>query len=102
MCNKIFRFLLLLQVLVMVAVSSLKAQSPANDTLKLTVKQAEDQFIKNNLSLIIQRYNIDNASAGVITARLFPNPDFNFSNGIYATDVTQGTAYKEQSFGISQ
>ena len=102
MCNKIFRFLLLLQVLVMVAVSSLKAKSPANDTLKLTVKQAEDQFLKNNLSLIIQRYNIDNASAGVITARLFPNPDFNFSNGIYATDVTQGPAYKEQSFGLSQ
>ena len=78
------------------------AQAPVNDTLKLTVKQAEDRFIKNNLNLIAQRYNIDNASAGVITARLFPNPDFNFSNGIHATDVTQGPAYKEQSFGISQ
>jgi cobalt-zinc-cadmium efflux system outer membrane protein len=78
------------------------AQAPVSDTLKLTVKQAEDQFIKNNLTLIIQRYNIDNASAGVITARLFPNPDFSYANGIHATDVTQGPAYKEQSFGISQ
>ena len=81
---------------------SLFAQNSASDTLKITVKEAEAQFLKNNLSLIIQRYNIDNANAGLITARLFPNPDFNFSNGIYATDVTQGPAYKEQSFGISQ
>ena len=63
------------------------AQTPVSDTLKLTVKQAEDQFIKNNLSLIIQRYNIDNASAQIITAKLFQNPDFSFTNGIHATGV---------------
>jgi len=78
------------------------AQSPGNDTLKVTIQQAEDQFVKNNLSLIIQHYNIANADAQVITARLFNNPDFNFSNGIYASDVSQGPAYKEQAFGISQ
>src|SRR6201992_1770337 len=78
------------------------AQGTTSDTLKLTLKQAEDQFLKNNLQLIAQRYNIDNASAAVITAKLFPNPDFNFNNGIYATDVTQGPAYKEQSFAVSQ
>ncbi len=78
-----------------------KAQA-TTDTVRLTIKQAEDQFVKNNLRLIIQRYNIDNASAAIITARVFPNPDFNFSNGIYATDVTAGPAYKEQSFGLSQ
>lgn len=81
---------------------SVHAQGPQADTLKLTVKQAEDQFLKNNLQLIAQRYNIDNASAAIITAKLFPNPDFNFNNGISATDVTQGPAYKEQSFAISQ
>ena len=79
-----------------------KAQSATGDTLSITIQQAEDQFIKNNLSLIIQRYNIDNASAQVITAHLFNNPDFSFTNGIYATDVSQGPAYKEQSYGISQ
>ncbi len=71
-----------------------------NDTLKLTVKQAEDQFIKNNLNLIIQRYNIDNASAQVITARLFANPDFSFANGIHATGVS--SVFSEQSVSISQ
>ena len=82
--------------------SSKVQAAPVTDTLKLTIKQAEDRFIKNNLQLIIQQYNISNANAQVITARLFNNPDFNFSNGIYATNVSQGPAYKEQSFGISQ
>jgi cobalt-zinc-cadmium efflux system outer membrane protein len=78
------------------------AQGAASDTLNITIQQAEDQFIKNNLSLIIQRYEIDNASAQIITAKLFNNPDFSFTNGIYAKDVSEGPAYKEQSYGISQ
>jgi cobalt-zinc-cadmium efflux system outer membrane protein len=78
------------------------AQEATSDTLNITIQQAENQFIKNNLSLIIQRYEIDNASAQVITAKLFNNPDFSFTNGIYAKDVSEGPAYKEQSYGISQ
>lgn len=78
------------------------SQITPTDTLKLTVKQAEDQFLKNNLRIIIQRFNIDNASAQVITARLFANPDFSFDNGIHTNDATQGPAYKDQSFNISQ
>ncbi|MBS1532830.1 MAG: TolC family protein [Bacteroidetes bacterium] len=81
---------------------SVHAQSPQADTLKLTLKQAEDQFVKNNLQLIAQRYNIDNANAAVITAKLFPNPDFSFNNGIAAENANQGPAYKEQSFALSQ
>jgi cobalt-zinc-cadmium efflux system outer membrane protein len=83
----------------MVAGARVYAQGPGNDTLKLDVKEAENQFLKNNLTLIAQHYNIDNASAQVITARLFPNPDFNFTNGIY-NDTHD--AYKEQSVGFSQ
>ncbi len=79
-----------------------KAQPSASDTLKITIKKAEDMFLKNNLQLIIQRYNIDNANAQIITARLFPNPDFNFSNGIHTNDASQGPAYKDQSFSVSQ
>src|SRR6201986_5462599 len=97
--NFIRAFLLLL-IGCMAAGATAFAQAPASDTLKLTVKQAEDQFIKNNLSLIIQRSNIDNASAQVITARLFQNPDFSFANGIHATGVSN--AFNEQSFSVSQ
>ncbi|TWI95937.1 cobalt-zinc-cadmium efflux system outer membrane protein [Mucilaginibacter frigoritolerans] len=101
MLNKFFRKTSSVLLVCCITALSTKAQAPA-DTLKITIKQAEDRFLKNNLQLIAQRYNIDNASAQIITARLFQNPDFNFNNGIYASDVSQGPAYKEQSFSVSQ
>jgi len=64
--------LFILPVCLLLTVSGAFAQGPQPDTLKLSITQAEDLFLKNNLQIIIQRYNIDNASAQVITARLFP------------------------------
>lgn len=85
MLLKYIRIIVLLQIACVAAGVPVFAfaQTPASDTLKLTVKQAEDQFIKNNLQLIAQHYNIGIAEAQVITARLFPNPDFTFSTGLY-------------------
>jgi cobalt-zinc-cadmium efflux system outer membrane protein len=102
MLLKYIRIIVLLQIACVAAGVPVFAfaQTPASDTLKLTVKQAEDQFIKNNLSLLISRYNIDNASAQIITARLFQNPDFSFANGIHATGVPN--AFSEQSVSVSQ
>jgi cobalt-zinc-cadmium efflux system outer membrane protein len=102
MFQKFVRSVLLLPFVLLITGSSGYAQALSSDTLKLTVKQAEDQFLKNNLQLIAQRFNIDNASAQVITARLFPNPDFSFTNGIHTNDATQGPAYKDHEFSISQ
>jgi cobalt-zinc-cadmium efflux system outer membrane protein len=102
MFRKFIRVFLLLQLCFSLTRFSANAQPEVTDTLKITIKQAEDLFLKNNLRLIIQRYTIDNANAQIITARLFSNPDFNFSNGIHTNDVTQGPAYKDQSFSISQ
>ena len=76
------------------------AQNQPADTLHVTLKQTEDLFLKNNLALISQKYNIDIASAQVITARLFTNPDFSFANGIHATGVPN--ALSEQSVSVSQ
>ncbi|MDB5118251.1 MAG: outer membrane protein cobalt-zinc-cadmium efflux system [Mucilaginibacter sp.] len=79
---------------------------PVSDTLKLTVKQAEDLFLKNNLQLIAQHYNIGIADAQVITAKLFPNPDFNATTGLYDTNTHKFFDYRagqdEYSAGISQ
>ncbi len=102
MCQRFVRALFFALIALLPAPLLIKAQPSASDTLKITVKDAEDLFLKNNLQLIIQRYNIDNANAQIITARLFPNPDFNFSNGIHTNDASQGPAYKDQSFSISQ
>lgn len=70
------------------------------NAIELTINQAQDRFLKENLQLIAQRYNIDNANAAVIVAKVFPNPDLSFSNGVYATEVSD--AYRERSFNISQ
>jgi len=99
MYAKFIGTLLFIQLISLTCINASQA-APASDTLTITVKQAEDRFIKNNLSLIAQRYSIDDASAQVITARLFQNPDFSFSNGIYASGVPN--AYSEQTYGLSQ
>lgn len=98
MRSKVFIVLFLLFVLFLQKQKT-DAQT-VTDTLRLTLNKAQDQFIKSNLQLIAQRYNIDNASAQVVTARLFPNPNFSFSNGIYASQVSN--PYSEQTYGLSQ
>ena len=71
------------------------------DTLKLTMQQAEDSFLAKNLSLIVQKYSIDSAKATVITARLYDNPEFSYSNGFYNT-VTHRFFDPEMSAQVSQ
>jgi cobalt-zinc-cadmium efflux system outer membrane protein len=100
MFQKFTRIFLLLQTGFLIAGFSARAQVPVSDTLKLTIKQAEDRFLKNNLQIMAQHYNIDISNAQVITARLFTNPDFNINNGIAGTNEPNPAS--EQSAGISQ
>ncbi|MGN6638175.1 MAG: TolC family protein, partial [Mucilaginibacter sp.] len=99
MLKRYARALLLFSVFIITG-SYANAQNTPADTLKLTLKQAEEKFLKSNLQLVAQRYNIDIASANVITQRLFQNPDFSFNNGIYAQQVPN--AASEQSFSVSE
>ncbi|HUZ61485.1 MAG TPA: TolC family protein, partial [Hanamia sp.] len=47
------------------------------------MQQAETAFLDSNLDLIAQKYSIDSARATVITASLYDNPDFSYTNGFY-------------------
>jgi cobalt-zinc-cadmium efflux system outer membrane protein len=100
MVQKFILVFLVFKVMSIPAGFSANARSPVNDTLKITIKQAEDRFLKNNLQLLAQRYNIDIADAQVITARLFPNPDFSINNGLAGTN--EPNPFAEQSTSISQ
>ena len=102
MYRKFFRITFLIQMAFIVIAFPAFCQGRASDTLKLTVKQAEYLFLINNLTLIAQHYNIGIAEAGVLTAKLFPNPDFSFSNGLYAQNASEGPALNEQSASLSQ
>ena len=53
------------------------------DTIQLTIKEAEDSFLQKNLSIIAQNFSIDSARASIITAKLYDNPEFSYSTGFY-------------------
>ncbi len=54
---------------------SVKAQNPVvADTLSISRAEAETIFLKNNLRLLAEKLNIDQAEAQVIQAKLWPNP----------------------------
>ncbi|PZX65808.1 TolC family protein [Hydrotalea sandarakina] len=52
---------------------------PVSDTIHLTIDSAENIFLRNNLLLLAQRYNIDAQKALIIQAKLYPNPNINIS-----------------------
>ncbi|MBO9729888.1 MAG: TolC family protein [Chitinophaga sp.] len=60
---------------------------PPSDTLHLTLDSAENIFLRQNLLLLAQRYNVDAQKALVIQAKLYPNPTFNIEHGIYNTET---------------
>jgi outer membrane protein, heavy metal efflux system len=58
----------------------------AQDTLRITLSEAEQQFTSKNLSLMAERYNIDIARAQVMQARLYNNPNIQIAANAYNPD----------------
>ncbi len=89
------RFLALTFTLILTALTTIStlAQShpdnpqPRQDTLRLTLTDAERTFLDSNLQLLAQRYNIDAQQALVIQARLYPNPNFGITHGLYSAQL---------------
>jgi cobalt-zinc-cadmium efflux system outer membrane protein len=52
------------------------------DTLRLTLTDAERVFVKNNLLLLAQKYNVDATEALIIQAKLYPNPTISYDAGL--------------------
>jgi outer membrane protein, heavy metal efflux system len=81
------------------AQDSLKLNS--RDTLPLTLIKAEALFLNKNLSLIAQKYSIDSAKATIITAKLYDNPEFDYSNSFY-NPATRRFFEPEMNIQVSQ
>ena len=96
---------LFLFILLMVA-GNLFSQETPKDTVKISIQQAEAIFLKENLSLLAQKYNVDAAKALIIQARLYPNPALSFVQGAYNPDTRkwfeQDFQNGEQAFQLSQ
>jgi len=69
----------------------------------LTLQQAVDIFMQQNLQLVAARYDIDTAEAEKLTARLRPNPEFQISSSDLPTNFS-GPLFHEQTYdyGITQ
>ncbi len=59
------------------------------DTVQLRLPDAEKIFLDSNLQLLAQRYNIDAQRALIIQARLWPNPNFSISHGLYSGQLKE-------------
>lgn len=55
----------------------------AQDTIRITLPQAEGIFLEKNLGLLAEKYNISIAEAQVVQSKLYPNPNFAISGNLY-------------------
>ncbi len=66
-------------VILLFCASQLKAQ----DTLRITLPEAEKIFLQKNLSLLAAKYNIDANKALIQQAKLWDNPMLNTDQNVY-------------------
>lgn len=64
----------ILAFLFLINISSTFAQIQQSDTLKLSRQQFEELFLKQNLLLMAEKFNINQADALLLQAKLWPNP----------------------------
>lgn len=58
-------------------------QLHAQDSLRITITDAEKKFIDQNLALLAEKYNISISKAAEIQAKLFNNPTLSISGNLY-------------------
>src|ERR1700753_3455159 len=86
-------------------ISGTAMAQPRQDTLRLPLQGAEKMFLDSNLQLLAQRYNVDATQALVIQAKLWPNPNFQASHGLYSGALKQffpTGVNDETTLGLSQ
>lgn len=59
----------------------------AQDTMHISIQEAEKTFLQNNLALLAGKYNIGIARAALIQAKLFSNPNLAVAGNVYNPDL---------------
>jgi len=100
-----WRTFLSVVTLIAVIVSGVQAQTQAPATVKrsVTLADAVEIFMRQNLELVAARYDIETADAEKLTARLRPNPQVSFGLADLPLNLS-GPIIKEQTYdyGISR
>lgn len=71
----------------------------AQHVLQLDIAAAESLFLKNNYQLLLAKYDIEQAKADVITAKLFDNPEISHENLFYNHETKR---FLETSYATGQ
>lgn len=61
--------------LIFALIYQLSSGAELSDTLRINGKDAEEIFLKNNLTLLAERLNINQAEAMILQAKVWPNPN---------------------------
>lgn len=77
-------FILLFPVLFILNKVEAQIKVPV-DTVSLTLKEAESLFLKNNFDLLAAKYQISEAEAAVMQAKLWDNPNLSIDKEAYNT-----------------
>jgi len=79
------------------------------DTVFLTIPTAEQRFASKNLSLLINKFNIDIAKDNMLQAKLWFNPNINYGTTLYNSeshkyfdDFYPTSSYSDENFQIQQ
>lgn len=59
----------------------------AQDSLRITLPEAEERFLQKNFLLLAAKYRVSEADAAIIQARLYPNPNVSVNQGVYNQDT---------------
>ena len=59
----------------------------AQDTLRITLQEAETQFLQHNFLVLASKYQVSVADAAIIQAKLYPNPNFFIDQGMYNPEI---------------
>jgi outer membrane protein, heavy metal efflux system len=88
---------------VMVSGIQAQTQTPATSKRLVTLNDAVEIFMRQNLQLVAARYDIETADAEKLTARLRPNPQFSFGLSDLPVNLS-GPLIKEQTYdyGVSR
>ena len=81
MLKKIFSQILLFHLIA--SVSNAQSVSNSADTLQITLPEAEQIVLANNLSIAAAKYGIDINKAYLLQAKLWDNPNLTVTQNIY-------------------
>lgn len=67
-----------------------------SDTIQLTIEDAKSRLLAHNLSLLAEQFNVSDAEADAIQARVWNNPNFVWNSDMYSIEKNEYLNFRNQ------